>query len=141
METWLSETCRKVELNILRSSVHLVCFIWKRLYRDVRSTKHFKKKPLFPFVHSSQSRPNKNKPRPKIMCWKDLIFLFCPGCEVKWSHPSLLLSVSLCNEYFQIHSKYSLRWASRHSTLTSCISCWLLQSCPGSPQEVIPQFL
>ena len=27
-------------MNILRSSVHLVGFIWNRLYRDARSTKH-----------------------------------------------------------------------------------------------------
>ena len=32
----------QVEINILRSSVHLVGFISKRLYREARSTKHNK---------------------------------------------------------------------------------------------------
>jgi len=36
----MPETCREVEINILRSSVHLVGLICKRLYRDARSTKH-----------------------------------------------------------------------------------------------------
>ena len=36
----LPETCREVEINVLRSNVHLVRFIWKRLYRYARSTKH-----------------------------------------------------------------------------------------------------
>jgi hypothetical protein len=40
MGTQFPETCTEVEINVLRSSVHLVGFIWKRLYRDVRSTKH-----------------------------------------------------------------------------------------------------
>ena len=40
MGTYLPKTCREVEINILRSSVHLVGFIWKKLYRDARSTKH-----------------------------------------------------------------------------------------------------
>ena len=43
MGTKLTETCREAEINILRSSVHPVGFIWKRLYRDARSTKHKKK--------------------------------------------------------------------------------------------------
>jgi len=30
--------CGELELNTLRGSVHLVGFIWKRLYRDARST-------------------------------------------------------------------------------------------------------
>jgi len=34
MGTQLPETCRKVEINILRNSVQLVGFICKRLYRD-----------------------------------------------------------------------------------------------------------
>jgi len=38
--TQLPETCREVEISILRSSVHLVGFIWNRLYWDVRPTKH-----------------------------------------------------------------------------------------------------
>jgi len=42
MGTSLSETCREVEINMLRSSVHLVGFILKRLYRDERS-KNIKK--------------------------------------------------------------------------------------------------
>ena len=40
MGTWLSETCREVEINIPRSNVHLVGFTWKRLYKDGLSTKH-----------------------------------------------------------------------------------------------------
>ena len=39
MGTQLPETCTEVEINILRSSVHLVGFIWKGLYREARSTK------------------------------------------------------------------------------------------------------
>ena len=35
MGTQLPETCREIETNILRSSAHLVGFIWKRLYRNV----------------------------------------------------------------------------------------------------------
>ena len=46
MGTQLPETCRKVAINILESSVHLVGFILKRLYRDAQSTKH-KRKNLF----------------------------------------------------------------------------------------------
>jgi len=42
MDIPLPKTCRGVEMNILRSSVHLVGFIRKRLYRDARSTKHKK---------------------------------------------------------------------------------------------------
>jgi len=34
MGTYFPETCREVEINILRSSVHPVGLIWKRLYRD-----------------------------------------------------------------------------------------------------------
>ena len=37
MGSQLPETCREVEINILRKSVHLVGFIWKRFYRDARS--------------------------------------------------------------------------------------------------------
>ena len=40
MGTLLPETCREVEINILRSIVHLFGLIWKRLYRDAGSTKH-----------------------------------------------------------------------------------------------------
>jgi len=35
----LPETCREAKINIRRSSVHLVGLIWKRLYRNARSTK------------------------------------------------------------------------------------------------------
>jgi len=45
----LPETCREVEINILRSGMHLVGFIRKRLYRDVRSRKH-KSNPIYRFV-------------------------------------------------------------------------------------------
>ena len=45
MGTKLPETCREFEINMLRSSLHLFGLVWKRLYRDVLSTKH--KNPLF----------------------------------------------------------------------------------------------
>jgi len=32
--------CREVEINILRTGVHPVGLIWKRLYTDAKSTKH-----------------------------------------------------------------------------------------------------
>jgi len=43
----LPETCREVEINILRGSVDIVDLIRKILYWDARSTKH-KKKYIFP---------------------------------------------------------------------------------------------
>ena len=42
---WWAHSCPKHVQNILRSSVHLVGFIWKRLYKDSWSKKH-KKLPL-----------------------------------------------------------------------------------------------
>ena len=44
MGTQLPETSREVEINVLRSSVHLVGLVWNSLYRDARSTEHTKKK-------------------------------------------------------------------------------------------------
>jgi hypothetical protein len=40
LDNCVPKTCREVEINILRSSVHPAGFIWKRPYRDTRSTKH-----------------------------------------------------------------------------------------------------
>ena len=37
--TQLPETCREVEINILRSSVHLVGFIWKKKELQLRLMK------------------------------------------------------------------------------------------------------
>jgi len=65
----------------------------------------------------SQSLQNKNKPHRNPCVETNLIFSFCPGCELKFR--SFVIRKFIHHTHFRIQSKYSLHLESRRPILMS----------------------